>query len=138
LDRFSGRLVEAESRMRVLLNGGTSDPWWADCWYELGEILDRLARYDDAMEAFLEAKALVRPAVVHHAATLQRIQARLLELEVRITASVLEQWAAGAASLQPLQLFAIVAIRAPAPRRWNRCWIAPWGGHCRGDAHSPR
>lgn len=108
LDRFSGRLVEAESRMRVLLNGGTSDPWWADCWYELGEILDRLARYDEAMEAFLEAKALVRPAVVHHAATLQRIQARLREMQETISASALERWAAAAEALQPLRRFAIL------------------------------
>jgi tetratricopeptide (TPR) repeat protein len=108
LDRFSGRLVEAESRVRALVKDGTSDPWWADCWYELGEILDRLARYDEAMEAFLEAKALIRPAVVHHAATLQRIQARLRELESRITASVLERWAAAAETLQPLRRFAIL------------------------------
>ncbi len=110
LDRFSGRLAEAESSVRALVNGGTSTggPWWAECWYELGEILDRLARYDEAMEAFLEAKALVRPAVVHHTATLQRVQARLRALESTITASVLERWAAGAESLQPLQRFAIL------------------------------
>ena len=108
LDRFSGRLAEAESRVRALVNSATSDPWWAECWYELGEILDRLARYDEAMEAFLEAKALVRPAVVHHTATLQRIQARLRALEGTITSSVLERWAAAAESLQPLQRFAIL------------------------------
>jgi tetratricopeptide (TPR) repeat protein len=108
LDRFSGRLVEAESRARALVNSATSDPWWAECWYELGEILDRLARYDEAMEAFLEAKALVRPAVVHHTATLQRVQARLRALESTITTSVLERWAAAAESLQPLQRFAIL------------------------------
>src|SRR6266404_3907044 len=108
LDRFSGRLVEAESRARALLNGGTSGPWWAECWYELAEILDRLARYDEAMEALLEAKALVRPAVVQHTATLQRIQARLRALESTITASVLERWTAAAESLQPLQRFAIL------------------------------
>jgi tetratricopeptide (TPR) repeat protein len=108
LDRFSGRLVEAESRVRALVNGGTSDPWWAHCWYELGEILDRLARYDEAMEAFLEAKALIRPAVVSHAATLQRIQTRVREMESTITASVLERWAAAAESLQPLQRLAVL------------------------------
>ena len=108
LDRFSGRLAEAESRVRALLNGGTSGPWWAECWYELAETLDRLARYDEAMEALLEAKALVRPAVVQHAATLQRIQSRLRALESTITAPVLERWAAAAESLQPLQRFAIL------------------------------
>src|SRR6266404_1225516 len=108
LDRFSGRLVEAESRARALVNSAKGDPWWAECWYELGDILDRMARYDEAMEAFLEAKALVRPAVVQHTATLERIQARLRALESTITASVLERWAAAAESLQPLHRFAIL------------------------------
>ena len=108
LDRLSGRLVEAESRARALVNGSPTDPWWAECWYELGEILDRLARYDEAMEAFLEAKTLVRPAVVKHAATLQLIQARLRTLETTITETVLERWAAAAESLQPLQRLSIL------------------------------
>ena len=108
LDRLSGRLVEAESRVRALVDGGSSDPWWSHCWYELGEILDRLARYDEAMEAFLEAKALIRPAVVNHDVTLQRIQGRVREMEQTITSSVLERWAAAAESLQPLQRFAIL------------------------------
>jgi tetratricopeptide (TPR) repeat protein len=108
LARLSGRLVEAESRVRALVDGGSSDPWWSHCWYELGEIFDRLARYDEAMEAFLEAKALIRPAVVNHAITLQRIQGRVREMEQTITASVLERWAASAEALQPLQRFAIL------------------------------
>jgi tetratricopeptide (TPR) repeat protein len=108
LDRFAGRLAEAESRARALVNSATSDPWWSECWYELAETLDRLARYDEAMEALLEAKALVRPAVVQHTATLQRIQARLHALEGMINASVLERWAAAAESLQPLRRFAIL------------------------------
>jgi hypothetical protein len=109
LDRLSGRLAEAEGRLRTLLNGSEGDPWLrARAWYELGEILDRQARYDEAMEAFLEAKALVRPAATQHAATLLRIQARVREMEESITAGVLERWATAAASLQPLRRFAIL------------------------------
>jgi tetratricopeptide (TPR) repeat protein len=108
LERLSGQLVEAEGRLRELLKGASEDPWWGRCWYELGDVLDRLARYDEAMEAFLEAKALIRPAVVNHAATLQRIQGRVREMENTITATVLERWAAGAEALQPLQRFAIL------------------------------
>jgi tetratricopeptide (TPR) repeat protein len=109
LDTLSGRLVEAESRVRALLKDVAGDPWLrARAWYQLGEILDRMARYDEAMEAFLEAKAMVRPAAVHHAATLQRIQARVREMEEAITASALERWADAAESLQPWQRFAIL------------------------------
>jgi tetratricopeptide (TPR) repeat protein len=109
LARLSGRLIEAESCVRALLNSGSGDPRLrARGWYELGEILDRLARYDEAMEAFLEAKAIIRPAAVNHAAGLQRIQARVREMEETITASALERWAAAAESLQPLRRFAIL------------------------------
>lgn len=109
LDRLSGRLVEAENRLRTLLSGTTGDTWLrARSWYELGEILDRLARYDEAMEAFLEAKALIRPAAVNHAATLRQIQARVREMEETITAGVLERWAAAAEALSPLRRFAIL------------------------------
>jgi tetratricopeptide (TPR) repeat protein len=108
LDRLSGNLVEAETRLRTLLKEASQDPWWGRCWYELGDVLDRLSRYDEAMEAFLEAKALIRPAVVNHAATLQRIQSRVREMQNTITEGVLERWAAAAEALQPLQRFAIL------------------------------
>lgn len=109
LERLAGRLTEAESRVRALLSSGGGDPWLrARGWYELGEILDRMARYDEAMEAFLEAKTLVRPAAVNHAATLRRIQERVREMEQSITPGVLERWAAAAETLQPLRRFAIL------------------------------
>jgi len=109
LDRLSGRLVEAETCVRALLNSDSGDPRLrARSWYELGEILDRLARYDEAMEAFLEAKAIIRPAAVDHVAALQRIQARVREMEQTITTSALERWATAAESLQPLRRFAIL------------------------------
>ncbi len=109
LDRLSGRLVEAETRVREALKGADNDPWRrAKGWYELGEILDRQSRYDEAFEAFLEAKTLVRPLAANHAITLRAVQARIREMEATITASVLERWAAAAESLQPKRRIAIL------------------------------
>jgi tetratricopeptide (TPR) repeat protein len=109
LGRLSGQLVEAENRVRALLNSRDGDPWLRTrAWYELGEILDRLARYDEAMEAFLEAKALIRPAATNHAATLRRIQSRVREMDDSITSSVLERWATAAEALAPLRRFSIL------------------------------
>ncbi|HEY5912661.1 MAG TPA: sulfotransferase [Verrucomicrobiae bacterium] len=102
LERLSGRLAEAENRVRDLLNTKAGDPWLrARAWYELGEVLDRLGRYDEAMEAFLEAKTLVRPAAADHAATLRRIQERVRQMEESITATAFERWAAAGEALSP-------------------------------------
>jgi len=109
LERLAGRLPEAEDRVLGLLQDGHGDPWLrARAGYELGEILDRLGRYDEAMEAFLEAKALIRPAAVNHAATLKRIQQRVSEMEQTITPNVLERWADARESLGPARRFAIL------------------------------
>lgn len=108
LERQTGRLAEAESRLRELLKGVTSDPWWSHCWYELGEVLDREGRYDEAMESFLEAKALIRPVVANHAATLRRVQTRVHEMEEHLTDGLFERWAAAGTSLHPAKRFAIL------------------------------
>lgn len=108
LDRLSGRLAEAENGVRALLNG-KSDPWLRTrAWYELGEILDRLGRFDEAMEAFLAAKAILRPVTSNHAATLHLIQARVREMEQSITAATLERWASAGEALQPARRFALL------------------------------
>ena len=109
LDRLSGRPAEAETRVRALLEKTGSDHWLrARAWYELAEILDRTARYDDAFDALLEAKAIIRPAAVNHAATLQRIQARVRQLEESLTAASFQRWAVAADSLAPARRFAIL------------------------------
>jgi tetratricopeptide (TPR) repeat protein len=108
LNRLAGCLEEAELLVRDLVKEGLRDPWWGRCWYELGEILDRMGRYDEAMEAFLEAKALIRPAAVNHAVTLRGIQERVRQMESTVTPAVLERWASAAGALEPLQRFAVL------------------------------
>ena len=109
LDRLCGRLTDAEGRVRAVLSGGEKDPWVrARGYYELGEILDRQSRYGEAFEAFLEAKALVRPLATRHAATLAGIQARVREMEGSISSGVLERWAAAGRALEPQHRFTVL------------------------------
>jgi tetratricopeptide (TPR) repeat protein len=63
LDRLSGRLEEAERRLRPLLAQSAEDTWSTRIrgWYELGAVLDAQGRYDEAMAAFLEAKTMILP-----------------------------------------------------------------------------
>jgi tetratricopeptide (TPR) repeat protein len=107
LKRIEGELQEAESKTRQLLEKSACDPATkVRAWYELGGILDRQGRFDEAMSAFLEAKALQRPAAARATAILAGIQARVQEQEQTISSSVLDRWAATA--LSPKRRFALL------------------------------
>lgn len=109
LDRLAGRWSEAEQRVRVLLGSSEGDPWLrARAWYELGGILDRQSLYDQAMAAFLEAKALLRPTAASPLKILQSNQARVREMEGTISADVLERWHQAGDALKPSRRLAIL------------------------------
>jgi len=109
LSRLGGKLDEAESMLRSLLEKSFNDaPTRVRAWYELGGVLDRQGRYDDAMAAFLEAKALLRPASAPYQATLRGIQARVREMEQTISSSVLERWFHSGEALQPARRLAVL------------------------------
>jgi len=76
--------------------------------YELAAILDGEGRYDEAMSALLEAKALLRVHAAPHATILQHMQSRAKEMEQTITTAVMERWRADAAKLQPLRRIALL------------------------------
>src|SRR5690348_4894162 len=79
LDRLAGRLEEAEKGVRPLLADRSPDTWSTRIrgWYELGAILDRQGRYDEAMAAFLEAKTLIRPNATRFLAFQQSVHLQL-------------------------------------------------------------
>ncbi|MDB6023411.1 MAG: Sulfotransferase [Pedosphaera sp.] len=107
LDRLAGKLDDAERHLRPLLAKTGEDSWSTRIrgWYELGAVLDRQERYDEAMGAFLEAKALVRPAAAQYASASQSVRARLKEAETNISADVLRRWfEAGEAGPAPHRL----------------------------------
>jgi tetratricopeptide (TPR) repeat protein len=94
LDRLGGKLESAEKLVRSFVTGSDPNTWSTRIrgWYELGAILDRQGRYDEAMAAFHSAKALIRPNAGLFIAGQRMAQERLREAEVNITAAVLARW----------------------------------------------
>ncbi|MGH7991495.1 MAG: tetratricopeptide repeat protein, partial [Limisphaerales bacterium] len=79
LDRQAGQLDEAEKLLRSLLTAADKEIR-ARGLYELGGILDRRGRYDDAMTAFLEAKSLLQFKAARASAELKIMRARIKHL----------------------------------------------------------
>ncbi len=109
LKRLAGDTAAGERLVRMLTADATCDPSTRiRAWYELGGMLDRQGRYDDAMAAFLEAKALQRTAASPFQNILLGIQARLREMEQTLSAGVLKRWSQTAGDLPPLRRLAIL------------------------------
>lgn len=109
LRRLQGNNPEAESILRELMampRAVTSVRIRAG--YELASILDSEDRFDEAMTAMLEAKAILRPHAGPYAATLQHMQSRAREMEQTITTAVLDRWRADADKLHPLRRIALL------------------------------
>lgn len=107
LNRQTGRLGEAEQSLRSALP--SFEPVIrAQGWYELGGILDRQGRYDEAMAAFLEAKALLRPNAARHVYELQVMRTRLKTLRENLTAELLQRWFDFSKELQPPRRIALL------------------------------
>ena len=102
IERGLGHLETAEDIIRQhLVLDGTELEAQANAWYELGAILDRQKRFDEAMAAFLEAKKLLRPAAEQFLEKLSRSQARLDGLRENITAGHLQRWREAGPTLPP-------------------------------------
>ncbi len=106
-ERQAGRLDEAERLIRSFLpNAETS--LRVRSWYELGAILDRQRRYDEAMAAFLEAKALLRPDAAQPLADLQIVRSRLNEMKANISADGFQRWLDSGKAFQPPRRLALL------------------------------
>jgi tetratricopeptide (TPR) repeat protein len=108
LDRQAGQLGEAEKLLRSFLISKSEPAIRAQGWYELGGVLDRLGRYDEAMAAFLEAKALLRPEAARPIAELKIMRTRINDLIAKASAEVLQQWIDSAGQLQPSHRLALL------------------------------
>ncbi len=100
LQRQSGRLEEAERLLRAMPSAVTPDVW-AKSRYELGGILDRQQRYDEAMAAFVEAKNVHLPQAAKHISDLRIVRERLNAMKAGISAGMLERWHDSGRELQP-------------------------------------
>lgn len=102
LGRMAGQLETAEIELRTLLAKPFPDLWIrGQSLYELGINLDLQEKYDDAMTAFLEAKALLCPKPDPHQAEAEAQSARMKSNESQISAEMLRRWAENAPALGP-------------------------------------
>jgi tetratricopeptide (TPR) repeat protein len=101
LERQAGRLEEAEKLLRSF-PATCERTICIRAWYELGGILDRQGRYDEAMSAFLQAKALLRPDAPPLLAQLQSILELSKRIQNDISGEMLQRWFdSGRELLQP-------------------------------------
>ncbi|HEV2437660.1 MAG TPA: sulfotransferase [Verrucomicrobiae bacterium] len=109
LERLAGRLESAEQVLRSFIAKPVPDVWiHAQSWYELGSLLDRQKRYDEAMAAFLEAKALLRPAAAGFNDQLKGVHANLKVMASKLSAEPLRHWFENGPALMPHHRLALL------------------------------
>ncbi len=92
LERQGGDLESAEKILQAFPANASPDTR-VRAWYELGDVLDRLGRYDEAMAAFHKAKWMLRPYAGELQAALGVMRARMARTVSLATADVLKCWA---------------------------------------------
>ncbi|MFN0127308.1 MAG: tetratricopeptide repeat-containing sulfotransferase family protein [Verrucomicrobiales bacterium] len=109
LQRLGGQWELAEAGLRSLLAQSFSDGWnRVRAWYELGGVLDRQGRYDEAMDAVLQAKARLLPGATAATTVLHGLQNRLLEMTASLTSGVLTRWSKPPEDLGPPRRLAVL------------------------------
>src|SRR5271170_4668425 len=107
LHRQAGRLAEAGQALRPILTAADRE-LRVRGFYELGGICDRQGRYDEAMTAFLEAKAPLLPDAPPLLAQLQPIIRHLKEMENNVSEEILQRWFDAGRELQPAHRLAFL------------------------------
>jgi cytochrome c-type biogenesis protein CcmH/NrfG len=107
LERQAGQLAEAE-KILISFPANAERDVQARAQYELGSILDRQGRYDEAMAAWLAAKKLLTPDAAPHIAGAESVRSRLKRLREKVTADVFRGWHEGRRELQPQHRLALL------------------------------
>lgn len=107
LERQAGRLSEAEA---ILKNfpAESNNHLRAQAQYELGGILDRQERYDGAMTAFLNAKALLSPFAEPHLRELGIVRDQLEKMKDGLSTEMLQRWSKARSMLEPSRKLALL------------------------------
>lgn len=107
LSRQAGQSEEAEKMLRPVL-GSAQREMRIRGYYELGTILDRQGRYDEAMASFLEAKAMLRPDTQPLLAQVQASRITAEKTLADFTAETMRRWFDFGSRLQPLRRLAFL------------------------------
>jgi len=107
LDRQAGRLEEAERRLRTI-PPNSKQVVLIHTYYELGQVLDRQGRYDEAMAAFLSAKKLLRPDAQRWLPELKKHRAVIREQQIWFSTETLQRWRDIGDQLQPRRRIAFL------------------------------
>jgi tetratricopeptide (TPR) repeat protein len=112
LHRQAGRYDAAAQALQPMLAAADRDTRVRG-YYELGAVYDRQRRYAEAMQAFLAAKALLRPEAPRQFAELQQITTYLQRMQNDLTADMLKRWQdSGRQLLQPARRLTLLCGHA--------------------------
>ena len=115
LERLTGRLEIAEATLRSFLSVPAPNSWvQVQAWYELGTVLDRQSRFDEAMDAFLQAKQRQLPQADRMPDLRGKIRFIIKEQEEKITAVQLQRWFENLPALNPHRRLALLGGYARA------------------------
>ncbi|PYJ07572.1 MAG: hypothetical protein DME25_03600 [Verrucomicrobia bacterium] len=112
--RETGQLEQAEKLLRsVLSKPGCEAEAHATALYELGGVLDQQKRYDEAMAAWLDAKAILRLTAEPATKILRAKQASMRQIQSSFSAATVERWRRAAETdLQPRRNLALLGGHA--------------------------
>lgn len=108
LDHLAGRNAEAEARLRAFTTSRDEVPARVRAAYELGAMLDRQGRHEEAMAAFQHAKDLQKPQAAQAFADLKLTRERLQALAESLTPEILQRWKDAGSTLQPPMRIALL------------------------------
>ena len=108
LEHLGGKNAEAEARLRAFTTSRDAVEARVRAAYDLGAMLDRQGRYDEAMTAFQRAKDLLKPQAAQAFADLKLTRERLQALADSLTPEIFRRWKDTSSNLPPPMRLALL------------------------------